>query len=291
LRRGLTVSLVGAAATLAATPALALDKQGSAHGGGIEGPTSGFDVSGSASLGVSLYNPTYAARPDNSGLALMRYAAHFDFDLIGHRLSIPLDINMFSDRQAVGFARKFVPSELDLIAGVTSTWRLGPGALEGGARFEVDVGLDRGGYAPSGYGRQNYADVRARYLYSLAAIAPGAESALRGGDVRGWLTLGWFAYNPTYYARPNNTGLALFRYAAHVEISTWNNHLALGLDAIMFTDKLAENVFRPTELDFTPELIVRFSRYEVHLAYERDMPLDEDTLIQHFVYLLGAMSF
>ena len=85
--------------SLAAAPARALDKQGSAHGGGIEGPTSGFDFSGSASLGVSLYNPTYAARPDNTGLALFRYAGHFDFDLIGRRLSIPLDINMFTDRR------------------------------------------------------------------------------------------------------------------------------------------------------------------------------------------------
>ena len=292
MRPGLVVSLVGAAAVLAAMPAYALDKQGSAHGGGIEGPTTGFDFSGSASLGVSLYNPTYAARPDNTGLALFRYAGHFDFDLIGRRLSIPLDINMFTDKQAIGFARKFVPSELDLIAGVTSTWRLGPGALEGGARFELDVSLDRGGYdVPQASGRQNYADLRARYLYSLAAIAPAVAPALNGGDVRGWLTLGWFAYNPTYFARPNNTGLALFRYAAHVEISTWDDHLALGLDAIFFTDKQAENVVRPTELDFTPELIVRFSRYEVHLAYERDMPLDQDTLIQQFVYLLGAMSF
>jgi len=60
LRRGLRVSLVGAAAWLAAAPAHALDKQGSAHGGGIEGPTTGFDFSGSASLGVSVYNPTTA---------------------------------------------------------------------------------------------------------------------------------------------------------------------------------------------------------------------------------------
>ena len=109
--------------------------------------------------------------------------------------------------------------------------------------------------------------------------------------MRGWLTLGWFAYNRSYFARPDNTGLALFRYAAHVEISTWNDHLALGLDAIFFTDKQASNVFRPSELDFTPELIARFSRYEVHLAYERDMPIDQDGLIQQFVYLLGAVSF
>ena len=135
MRHGLVASLVCAAAVLAAArSARALDKQGSAHGGGIEGPTEGFDLSGSASLGVSLYNPTYAARPDNTGLALFRYAGHADVDLIGRRLSIPIDINMFTDRLAHGFARKFVPSELDVIAGVTTTWRLGPGALEAGAR-------------------------------------------------------------------------------------------------------------------------------------------------------------
>jgi hypothetical protein len=291
LRRGLVVSLGCAAALLAAGPARALDKQGSAHGGEIEGATSGFAFGGSASLGVSVYNPTYAARPDNTGLALFRYAAHFDFDLIGRRLSIPLDLNMFSDRKAVGGARKLVPSELDVITGVTSTWRLGPGALEGGARVEIDGTLDKGGYAGPTSARQTYADVRARYLYSLAAIAPRIGPALRGGDVRGWLTLGWFAINRSYFARPNNTGLALFRYAAHAEISFWNDHFAIGLDAIFFTDKQISNVFRPTELDFTPELIVRFARYEVHLAYERDMPLDQDTLIQQFIYLLASVSF
>ena len=138
MRRGGVVSLLCAAALLAAAPARALDKQGSAHGGEIEGATSGFAFGGNASLGVSVYNPTYAARPDNTGLALFRYAAHFDLDLIGRRLSIPLDINMFTDRLAVGAWRKLVPSELDVITGVTSTWRLGPGALEGGARIELD---------------------------------------------------------------------------------------------------------------------------------------------------------
>ena len=146
MRRGVVVSLLCAAALLAAAPARALDKQGSAHGGEIEGATSGFAFGGSASLGVSVYNPTYAARPDNTGLALFRYAAHFDLDLIGRRLSIPLDLNMFTDRTAVGTARKLVPSELDVITGVTSTWRLGPGAIEGGARIEVDGTLDKGGY-------------------------------------------------------------------------------------------------------------------------------------------------
>lgn len=294
MRHGLGASLVCAAALLvAARSARALDKQGSAHGGGLEGATSGFGVSGSASLGVSLYNPTYAARPDNTGLALFRYAGHADIDLIGRRLSIPIDINMFTDRLAHGFARKFVPSELDLIAGVTTTWRVGRGALEVGARYEIDTALDHGGYGmpPVASDKQKYADVRARWLYSLAAVWPGVGSALRGGDVRGWGTLGWFAINRTYFARPDNTGLALFRYALHMEVSGLDDHFAVGLDATMFTDKESANVLRPSELDFTPELIGRFSRYEVHLAYERDMPVDMGGLIQQFIYVLGSVSF
>ena len=95
---------------------------------------------------MSIYNPSYAARPDNTGLALFRYAAHFDFDLIGRRLSIPLDLNMFTDRLAIGFARKPVPSELDVITGVTSTWRAGPGRARGRRAHRARRPLDRGGY-------------------------------------------------------------------------------------------------------------------------------------------------
>ena len=74
-------------------------------------------------------------------------------------------------------------------------------------------------------------------------------------------------------------------------MSFWKERLAVGLDAIFFTDKLAPNVFRPSELDFTPEIIARFERYEVHLAYERDMPLDRGGLIQQFIYLLASVGF
>jgi hypothetical protein len=283
----------GLAVTQCPWPARALDKQGSAHGGEIEGATSGLHIGGAASLGVSLFNPTYAARPDNSGLALFRYAVHLDLDLIGRRLSIPFDVNMFTDRLANPWARRGLPSEVDFITGVTTTWRLGPGALEAGARIEHDRSLDRGGYpAPPGTKpHQTYADVRARYLYSIAAIAPALGPALRGGDLRGWLTLGWFALNRSYFARPDNTGLALFRYAVHAELSFWRDRLAVGLDAIFFTDRQASSPFRPSELDLTPELIARFARYEVHLAYERDMPLDRGGLVQHFVYLLASIGF
>src|SRR4051812_32852052 len=123
---------------LAPSSAWALDKQGSAHGGQVEGSSTGLAVGGAVMAGVALYNPSYAARPDNTGHVLMRYAAHADIDLIGRRLSIPLDMNLFTDRDRDGF-KKLVPSELDIIAGVTTTWALGPGALELGTRLKMIV--------------------------------------------------------------------------------------------------------------------------------------------------------
>jgi hypothetical protein len=279
------IALAIAAAAVAVAPrAWGLDKQGSAHGGGLGGASSGFNVSGAVSSGVSIINPSYAARPDNTGLALMRYAAHADVDLIGQRLSIPLDVNMFSDRLRQG-VDKFAPTELDLIGGVTSTWPVGQSAVEMGARFEYDRPLDRPG------ANQRYADLRTRYLYSLARYLPGLAKALRDGDVSGWATLGWFAYNPTYFARPNNTGRALFRYGLHAEVSTFDDLVSLGFDATMFTDRFAPNPLRPSELDFTPEIIFHRAAYEVHLAYEWDMPLDQPGISQRFLYLLAVWSF
>jgi hypothetical protein len=282
------------ASLLVARTAAALDKQGSAHGGVASGSTSGFDVSGAVSMGVSVYNPSYAARPNNTGLALMRYAAHLDIDLIGQRLSIPIDVNMFSDRLRSG-GGKLLPSEFDIIAGLTSTWALGPGGIELGARFEQDrqIGAqpaDQPAPVPNSL-TQSYVDARARYLYSVAEAVPRFKQAFPHADVTGWFTLGWFAYNPSYFARPDNTGRALFRYAAHGELSLFDDLVSFGIDAIFFTDRTAGNPLRPSELDLTPEIILHRDKFELHLAYEIDMPLDQGTYVQRFIYVLGVWSF
>jgi hypothetical protein len=279
-----TTALAATLVVALAPRAFAVDKQGSAHGGDIEGAQSGVGLSGSLMLGSALYNPTYAARPDNSGISLMRYAGHADLDLIGRRLSLPLDVNMFTDRERDG-AAKLSPTELDVITGVTSTWGMGPGALELGTRFEHDRPVDREG--PN----QSYVDVRGRYLYSLAKVWPGLERALHQGDVGGYLTLGWFAYNRSYFARPDNTGKALFRYAVHGELSILDDLISFGVDATMFTDKEAANVLRPSELDLTPELIFHHRDFETHLALEIDQPIDRGGLVQKFVYVLAIWSF
>lgn len=271
---------------LFSTSALALDKQGSAHGGAVGGEEDhSFNLSGAVMAGVSLYNPSYAARPDNTGLALMRYGAHFDVDLYGRLLSLPVDVSFFTDSMRKG-ALVFAPTEFDVIAGVTSTFSAGPGDLELGARFEHDRPVDE----PAGF-TQSYVDARARYLLSLARVQPGVRDALHDGDVSGWVTLGGFLFNPTYAARPDNSGLAFLRYVLHGELSTFSDLFSLGVDLTMFTDRQSDFVFRPSELDLTVELIFHKGPLEVHLAWERDMGLDRVTLVQQFIYLLAAFSF
>jgi hypothetical protein len=266
-------------------PAWALDKQGSAHGGQVGGGAREFNVSGAGMLGASLYNPSYAARPDNTGLALFRYALHLDVDLLGRMLSIPIDVNVLTDRERKK-ALIFAPSELDLIGGLTSTNGLTRGFdLELGARVEHDRPVDRGDF------NQTYVDARARLLYSAAALSPGLGQSLLDGDVSGYATLGWFAVNPTYAARPDNSGRALLRYAAHGELSLWHRRLALGADATFFSDRKADNPVAPSELDVTGELIGRAEPFEVHVAYERDMPIDRGGLTQSLLYLIVAYSF
>ncbi len=265
-----------------AVPAFALDKQGGPRDG-AGSPSTAMGLSGSVMFGVSPYNPTYAARPDNTGIALLRYGGHVDFDRIGQYLSFPIDINFFSDRERPGLL-KLTPSEFDIIAGVTTSLELGPGDASFGLRVEHDRAVDTGAFT------QTYFDARGRYVLSTDGKCPKLANALRDGDVSGWATLGVFLFNPTYAARPDNTGLAFLRYGLHGEVSTFSDLLSFGVDGTFFTDRNT-NLVATSELDLTLELIVHFKAFEVHLAYERDMPVDRSGSVQQFVYLLGAFSF
>jgi len=268
-----------------AVPAHALDKQGAAHGGAVEGPSKGQEIGGSLLLGVALYNPSYAARPDNTGLALFRVAPHLDFDLIGHRLSIPLDLNFFTDRQLDG-AEKLIPTELDVITGLTSTWGLfKAGALELGARYERDMPLDQGSFS------QSYVDARAKLLIGLTDAHPALANFFEGNAVNLSFTLGYFAYNPTYAARPDNTGIALLRYAAHLDMFVPETYLGIYLDTTFFSDKEADHQLRPTELDLTVGVALRLEPFELSIAFERDMPLDRGDYTQEMLFLYASWAF
>jgi hypothetical protein len=270
-RNGLLIAATLAAAMAASARAHALDKQGKAHGGKIvHDDEGGFGATGSISSGVAFFNPSYFARPDNTGLQLLRYAAHLDLDILGPRLSIPLDVNLVTDRERDGL-NKTAPSEIDLIGGFTSTWKISSEtAFEFGSRAQHERPVDRGGF------NQTFVDVRSKFLWK--------EDPFRGA-----FALGWFAYNNTYVARPDNTGLAGLRYvaAAHWTIV---EDLAFGVDTTFFTDRKT-HWLRPSELDLTLELVMDYDPIEVHLAYERDMPVDRGGLVQHFAYLLFVYEF
>ena len=277
IRAGVIPLTIAATLALLASPARALDKQGAAHKGDSVGQ--GFGVSGSVFLGALPINPSYAARPDNTGRALLRAGAHLDVDLIGHRLFIPIDLNVFTDR-----GRPLVPSELDLIGGVATTWPVWRGDLEVGVRGEHDRSVDQAGKA------QTYGDVRARYSLSAAELWPGLGSALREGDLSGWLAAGWFFYNPSYFARPDNTGRALLRYVAHAALSVWKRRVSFVADANFFSDRQTDGV-SPTELDLTLEIVLAHGPWDLHFAYERDMPLDRGGLVQQMGMIVAGWSF
>lgn len=264
--------------------ASALDKQGSAHGGSVSGAESGVAITGSVLGGVAFYNPSYAARPDNTGRALGRVAPHFDFDLIGRRLSIPLDLNVFTDGMRSGVGA-LVPSELDVITGLTTTWALAmPLALEFGARVERDMPVDRTGL------EQSYADSRLRLLYGLNPLLPGLDNWLGGSRWGGSATLGWFAWNPTYAARPDNSGLALFRYALGTAFSTLDNRLNCGIDAIAFTDRHS-SALSVSELDASVSVTYAWDELALTAYFERDMPVDRRGLIQQLAMLTVSFAF
>lgn len=198
---------------------------------------------------------------------------------------IPIDVNLFTDCDAPSGR----PSEVDLIAGVASTATVPGGKGELGVRGEWDT---TGDGRATGSRSQSYLDVRGRYLSSLAPHLRSLDSALAGGDVAGWLTLGWFAWNPIYYARPDNSGRALLRYAAHLDVSFWRHHFSLFVDATSFTDRTV-NALRPSELDLTVGAAFAAGNWGAMIAYERDMPVDGrgTGLVQHMLMAQGSWAF
>ncbi len=66
--------------------------------------------------------------------------------------------------------------------------------------------------------------------------------------------------------------------------------VSFGLDGAMFTDR-ESNALRPSELDITPEIIFHRAPFEVHLAFECDLPLDQSGATQTYAYGLVIWNF
>lgn len=273
-------ALVALASLCIGAPAAALNKQGmSAPADAVAhaGPA-WINLSGYLFGGAMVYNPSYAARPDNSGRALTRWGAHVDVDLLDRRLTLSYDANVFSDADADSRLR---PSEHDHIVGLLARWR----SLELGTHYEIDSPADRPGMS------QSYVDAHARWYWDLGAAWPALREKLPRQNVYGFFTIAGFLFNETYAARPDLSGLALLRAVAHVEIDLYRPYVTLSVDLNFFTDRQVNYGLVPSELDTTVGVVVHLGDFDIAVMAENDRPIDRGGLQQSYVSTILSYRF
>lgn len=222
-------------------------------------------------------NPTFAARPDNTGLAGLRHMLHLETDLYRQYLTFYTDQNFFSDRTNGWITL----SEWDGTYAFTGVvdhfgWRL---------QYERDAPLDRSGL------KQAYADGLITAKLQSAQDMAWWRRLWPNQNLTMYAGAGWLFHNSNYFARPDNTGRALFRYVAHADLDLYKNKIVLYGDVNLFTDREAGNQARPTELDWIVGLALRWRDMELAVYREQDQPLDRDGLVQKYVAVQLRVSF
>lgn len=227
--------------------------------------------------GVFAHNPSFAARPDNTGLAGLRHMLHLETDLYKQYLTFYTDQNFFSDRTN-GWIELSEWDGTYALTGVVGhvSWRL---------QYERDTPIDRKGLA------QAYADGLVTAKFQAVQDFPVWRRLLPNQNLTAYAGAGWLFHNTNYFARPDNTGRALFRYVAHADFDLYKNKVVLYGDVNMFTDRQADNQVNPTELDWIVGLAVRWQTSEVAVYLEQDQPLDRPGLVQKYVAVQYRMSF
>jgi len=102
---------------------------------------------------------------------------------------------------------------------------------------------------------------------------------------------GWLFHNSNYFARPDNTGRALFRYVAHADLDLYKNKVVLYGDVNFFTDRESSNQARPSEMDWIVGLALRWHEMELAVYHEQDQPLDKPGLVQKYLAVQMRFSF
>lgn len=227
--------------------------------------------------GVFAHNPSFAARPDNTGLVGLRHMLHLETDLYKQYLTFYTDQNFFSDRTN-GWIELSEWDGTYALTGVVGhlSWRL---------QYERDTPIDRKGLA------QAYADGLVTAKFQAVQDFPVWRRFLPNQNLTAYAGAGWLFHNTNYFARPDNTGRALFRYVAHADFDLYKNKVVLYGDVNMFTDRQADNQVNPTELDWIVGLAVRWRTSEVAVYLEQDQPLDRPGLVQKYVAVQYRMSF
>lgn len=215
-----------------------------------------------------LDNPTFAARPNNTGLVGLRHMVHLETDLYKDYLQFYTDQNFFSDRKR-GW---IMLTEWDMTYALTGSWNNWGWRVQ----YERDAPLDVSGL------QQKYADAVVTYAIDPMGTRSWWRQLFPNQNVTAYAGGGWLFYNENYFARPDNTGRALFRYVAHADLDLYRNRVVLFADTNWFTDRSSSNALRPTELDWMAGLALRWGHAELSLYHEEDMPLDRGGLIQRY---------
>ena len=227
--------------------------------------------------GAFVKNPSFAARPDNSGLVGMRHMLHLETDLYKQYLTFYTDQNFFSDRTD-GWIKL---SEWDATFAFTGVldrfnWRL---------QYERDAPLDRSGL------KQAYADALVTARFQAVQESTWWRRTFPNQNLTAYAGAGWLFHNSQYFARPNNTGRALFRYVAHADLDLYKNKVVLYGDMNFFTDREASNTLNPSELDWIIGIALRWNDMEVAFYREEDRPLDRSGLVQKYFAVQLRFAF
>lgn len=225
-------------------------------------------IAGYLLTGAFLSNPSFTARPDNTGRVGLRHMVHLETDLYKKYLTFYSDQNFFSDRDN-GWIEL---SEWDQTYGLTGTvshwsWR---------AQYERDAPLDKSGLI------QAYADVLLNYRIRTVEDWAWWRKMWPKNNLTFYGGFGWFFHNQSYFARPDNTGRALFRYVGHFDLNLYREKVVLFGDFNMFTDRSASNAGRPSEFDWIIGVAMRWRDFELSLYREQDRPLDRSGFIQEY---------
>lgn len=227
--------------------------------------------------GAFVKNPSFAARPDNSGLVGMRHMLHLETDLYKQYLTFYTDQNFFSDRTD-GWIKLSEWDGTFAFTGVLDrlNWRL---------QYERDAPLDRSGI------KQTYADALVTARFQAVQDSGWWRRTFPNQNLTAYAGAGWLFHNSNYFARPNNTGRALFRYVAHADLDLYKNRVVLYGDMNFFTDREARNTLNPTELDWIVGIAVRWKDMELAFYREEDRPLDQSGLVQKYYAVQLRFAF
>jgi hypothetical protein len=203
---------------------------------------------------------------------------HLETDLYKQYLTFYTDQNFFSDRTN-GWIELSEWDSTFALTGVVDRfgWRI---------QYERDAPIDKSGL------KQSYADTLLTSRFQATEDLSWWKGIFPNQNLTAYAGAGWLFYNSNYFARPDNTGEALFRYVAHADLDLYKNRVVLYGDMNLFTDREAENKLNPTELDWIIGLALRFrENMELSVYREQDQPLDKAGLVQKYVAVQFRYSF